>query len=149
MQITPANNTATVTWPSVDNAASYELVIKDKNGNVVCTLVFDASGILTSIAFQAPSRDGAPQHTQAAGFSFTVTGLDSGTGYDLTMTSKNATGQVIEEKTVSFTTEGDSPTGVDQINDKSEIINHKFIKDGQIFILRGDKTYTLQGQEVR
>ena len=25
----------------------------------------------------------------------------------------------------------------------------KVVRDGQIFILRGDKTYTLQGQEIR
>lgn len=28
-------------------------------------------------------------------------------------------------------------------------INHKYIYDGQIFILRGDKTYTLTGQEIK
>lgn len=33
-------------------------------------------------------------------------------------------------------------------NQKSEIINQKFLKDGQILILRGDKTYTLTGQRV-
>ena len=32
---------------------------------------------------------------------------------------------------------------------QSIIINHKLLIDGQIYILRGDKTYTLTGQEVR
>ena len=41
------------------------------------------------------------------------------------------------------------PMGINQItNDKWEMTN-KIIRDGQIFILRGEKTYTLTGQEVR
>ena len=38
--------------------------------------------------------------------------------------------------------------GIDDIiGDKTK--RAKFIQNGQIFILRGDKTYTLQGQEVK
>ena len=43
----------------------------------------------------------------------------------------------------------DGSTGIGEINQKSEIINQKFIKDGQLLILRGDKTYTLTGAEVK
>ncbi|MBR1515946.1 MAG: hypothetical protein IJ621_04265 [Paludibacteraceae bacterium] len=28
-------------------------------------------------------------------------------------------------------------------------MTNKLVRDGQIYILRGDKTYTLQGQEVK
>ena len=43
----------------------------------------------------------------------------------------------------------ETPTSIDQItNDKWQITN-KIIKDNQILILRGDKFYTLQGQEVK
>ena len=41
------------------------------------------------------------------------------------------------------------PEGIDNINHKSETINHKFIKDGQLFILRNGKTYTTSGAEVK
>lgn len=37
---------------------------------------------------------------------------------------------------------------IDSFN-KSDSSSRKFIKDGQIFILRGDKTYTVTGQEVK
>ena len=37
------------------------------------------------------------------------------------------------------------PEGIDNINHKSETINHKFIKDGQIFIERNGKTYNASG----
>ena len=147
VNVTPAENTAEVAWPAISGAATYELVIKDKSGNVICTLVFNANGQLTSIAF-APSRNGAPQQTQAAGFSFTVTGLESGTSYDLTITSKDNNGGTLDTKTVSFTTTGEAPQGIDQVP-SDQVQSTKVIRNGQIFILRGEKVYTLQGQEVK
>ena len=144
--VTPSENEANVIWPSVNGAASYELVIKDKDGNIVCTLIFNANGQLTSIAFNAPSRNGAPAQTQNAGFSFTITGLDSGTGYDLTLTAKDNSGNIIEETTIPFHT--DYPEGIENVHG-DEVQSTKVIKDGQVLILRNGKTYTMQGQEVK
>lgn len=146
VKITPSENEANVTWPSVNGAASYELVIKDKNGNIVCTLIFNANGQLTSIAFNAPSRNGVPAQTQSAGFSFTITGLDSGTNYDLTLTAKDNSGNTIEETTIPFHT--DYPEGIEDVQ-SDEVQSTKVIKDGQVLILRNGKTYTMQGQEVK
>ena len=148
VEVESTETTAAVVWPSVNDAASYELVIKDKKGNVVCTLVFNEKGQLTSIVYNAPGRRSLSQ-TQADGFSYTVTGLDSGTDYDLTITAKNSSGATLDQKTISFTTSG-SLTALDQvINQKSTITTQKFIKNGQLFILREGKIYTMQGQEVR
>ena len=146
VKITPSENEANVIWPSVTGAATYELVIKDKNGNIVCTLIFNANGQLTSIAFNAPSRNGAPAQTQSAGFSFTITGLDSGTNYDLTLTAKDNSGNTIEETTIPFHT--DYPEGIEDVQ-SDEVQSTKVIKDGQVLILRNGKTYTMQGQEVK
>ena len=53
-----------------------------------------------------------------------------------------------EDKTITAYFE-EIQEAIDQVtNDKSQTTN-KIIKDGQLFILRGDKTYTLQGQEVK
>lgn len=42
------------------------------------------------------------------------------------------------------------PTAIQQVaNQESQVINQKFIKDGQLLILRNGKTYTVQGQEVK
>ena len=147
--ITPSENEVEITWPSFIGAASYELVIKDKDGNIVCTLIFNANGQLTSIAFNAPSRNGVPAQTQNAGFSFTITGLDSGTGYDLTLTAKDNSGNAIQTETISFvTTGGNVSTDIDQLQGY-KVQSTKVVKDGQVFILRNGKTYTMQGQEVK
>ena len=147
VKVEPTENTAEVAWPAVSGAATYELVIKDKGGNVICTLIFNAQGQLTQIAFNAPSRNNAPQQTQAAGFSFTVTGLEEGTSYDLTITSKDNNGGTLDTKTVSFTTTGE-PQGIEDVL-SDQVQCTKVIREGQILILRGEKVYSLTGQEVR
>ena len=144
VQVTPTENTANIIWPSVSGAETYELVIKDKSGNIICTLVFNAQGQLISIVFHAPGRD-MPQQTQTAGFSFTVTGLEEGQSYVLTITSKDNNGNTLDQKSVSFTT-GDEQ-GIEDINVNTKA--HKLLRNGQILILRGDRTYTVTGQEIK
>ena len=145
VNVSATETTATVVWPQINNAATYELGIKDQNGNVVCTLVFDSEGKLVSIAFSAPSRDNSTEQAQAAGFSFTVTGLESGTTYDLTITAKDSNDQTLQTTTQTFTTEG--LTSVEDVETAIDL--NKVIRNGQLFILRGDKTYTVRGQKVR
>ncbi len=146
VQVTPSETTATVAWPTVNGAETYEMVIKDKQGNVICTLIFNSNGQLTEIAFNAPSRNGAVEQTQATGFSFTVTGLEEGTAYELTLTSKDSNGTTLDKKTIAFNTTGG--TGVaDILSDNTPTT--KVLHDGKVFILRGDKAYTVQGQEVK
>ena len=146
LQIETGSTSVAVAWPAVEGAATYELVIRDKDGNIICTLVFDAQGQLTQIAFSAPSRDGAPQQTQASGFSFTVTSLEQGTSYDLTITAKDGNGKTLDEKKQSFHT--DWAEAIDEVAN-SEGVSHKILRNGQVLIQRGDKLYTLQGQEVK
>lgn len=146
VQISTTESSANIIWPSVSGAATYELVIKDKNGNIVCTLIFNAQGQLTSIAFHAPAKSNAPQQTQASGFSFTVTGLEQGTSYDLTITAKNSNGQEVDKKNISFHT--DSPQGVEDLHADSDK-PVKALMDGQIYILRGEHVYDTEGKMVR
>lgn len=145
VKTTTTENSVDVTWPAVTNAYTYELVIRDKSGNVICTLIFNSAGQLTSIAF-APARGEAPQKEQTAGFSFTITGLDAGTFYDLTITAKNEAGQELDKKNVSFHT--DSAEGIEDIHVGSDK-PVKALMDGQIYILRGEHVYDTQGKMVR
>ena len=149
VNVAPTESTATVTWLAVDGATTYELIIKDKSGNVICTLIFNAQGQLKQIVFSAPARHGTRQQTQATGFSFVVTGLEEGTEYDLTIVAKDGDGEQISSEKLSFTTSSKIPTAIDIITNEQSPITNKIIKDNQILILRGEKVYTLQGQEVK
>ena len=142
VQVVPTETTATISWPKVTGAYTYELVIHDGSGNIVCTLTFDAEGHLISLAFGAPARD---NDLQAAGFSFTVTGLKSGTAYSYTLQAKDSNGAVLQTETGSFTTLG--ADAVDHVTTDKQIT--KLIRGSQLFILRDGKAYTAQGQQLK
>ena len=146
--VEPNENSVNISWPQINGGFLYELTIRDNNGNVVCSLIFDAEGRLLSISFNAPSRNDVPQQAQAAGFSFTITGLNSGTVYSYTLITKNESGDVIETESGSFTTTGE-PQAIDQITNYPSSTTTKILQNGQVLILRGEKTYTLQGQKVK
>lgn len=151
VQVEPQDNAATLTWPTSNNAASYTIQIT-KDGVVFCTLIFNANGQLIGIAF-APGRDGeahAPAALMTAnGLQFTVTGLDSGTQYGYSVTAKDSNDQPVATYSGEFTTTSEGvTTGVDNVP-SDDVPCTKVIRNGQIYILRGEKVYTLQGQEVK
>ena len=146
--VTPSSTSASLIWTLISNAATYELVIRDMNGNVICTLTFNALGQLTGIAF-APNRSRETQQTQAAGFQFTVSGLNSGTTYEYALTAFDENDNIIETLTGTFTTTNDVSTDIEQMNEDALNIPQKIMRDGNVYILRGDKVFTLHGQEVK
>ncbi len=151
LTITPSDNTVDIVWPTITGATTYELIIRDTDGDIVCTLIFNAQGHLTQIDFAAPARTNAPEQTQTAGFAFTVTGLNSVTTYNYTITSKDVNGKVLDTKTGTFTTDGIGvATNLEHSNtnaDKKQSI--KVIHNGNVYILNGGNTYNLQGMEVK
>ena len=149
--VEPQDNAATVTWPTSENAASYTIQIT-KDGVVFCTLIFNANGQLTGIAF-APSRDGQAQAPAALmtanGLQFTVTGLESGTQYGYNLTAKDTNDQTIATYSGEFTTTSEGiATGVEDVQGNN-VQCTKVVRNGQIFILRGEKIYSVTGQEVK
>lgn len=146
--VTPSDNEAVFVWRADESAATYNLEIR-KDGEVFCTLIFNAQGQLTSIAF-APARNGqthrAAEQT-GAGFRFTVTGLSESTHYTFGMTVKDATNATLQTYTGEFNTTGVA-TGMEQTADNQSVTAQKIIRDGQVYIRRGDKIYTVMGQCV-
>ena len=147
--VQPEETTAQFTWPTESNAGSYTIQIT-KDGEVFCTLIFNANGQLTGIAF-APGRDDnrAPAATTTAngGMQFTVTGLDAGTTYAYTVTTKDTNERVIATYEGSFETNGTMEDGIEDV--QTSVAPKKVVRDGQIYILRGEKVFTLQGVEVK
>ncbi len=152
--VEPHDNSATVTWPTSNNAATYTIQIT-KDGVLFCTLIFNANGQLTGIAF-APGREGA-YHAPAAimtanGLQFTVTGLNSNTKYSYSVTAKDGNDVPVATYSGEFTTTSEGiATGVEEVSsslpggERGRLILH----NGQIYILRGEKVYSITGQEVR
>ena len=154
VQVEPQDNAVTLTWPTSNNAATYTIEIT-KDSIVFCTLIFNANGQLTGIAF-ALDREGT-YHAPAAimtanGLQFTVTGLSSNTLYGYSLTTKDAANQALATYSGDFTTTGGGVTT--EIDNTSFLLydgtegTRKIIRNGRILILRGDKTYTTTGQET-
>ena len=151
--ITPGSTDVTITWPTEEGADTYTIVIK-KDGEVVCTLTFNAEGQLLNIAF-APGRDGnrpAQYAEQVAnsGFRFTVTGLEEDTSYDYTITTKDASGNSLTTHSGEFTTYSNTPSDLENLDTQSPKTDcQKLLRDGQLFILKDNKVYTIMGQEIQ
>jgi hypothetical protein len=145
--VVPGTNDVTITWPTEDNADNYTIVIK-KDGEVFCTLTFNAEGQLLNIAF-APGRDGnhPAQYAEQAvnGYRFTVTSLESGTKYGYNIDVKDASNKTIKSHSGEFTTQ--STTAVDNITTTTANIQ-KIIHDGQFIIVRDGVEYNAVGQEL-
>ena len=145
--VSPGINNVTITWPTEGNADTYTIVIK-KDGEVFCTLTFNAEGQLLNIAF-APSRDGnhPAQYAEQAGkgYRFTVTSLESGTKYGYNIEVKDASNKTIKSHSGEFTTQ--STTAVDNITTNNANIQ-KIIRDGQFIIVRDGVEYNAVGQEM-
>ncbi len=147
--ITPSSNDAVFVWRADDAADTYTLQIT-KDDEVFCTLVFNANGQLCSSAF-APSRNGHPAaraaEQTATGFRFTVTGLSKQTHYAFEMKVKDKNDQLLQTYTGEFDTTADTPSDVGNVSSEQNTIR-KVVRDGQVLIIRGDKTYTATGIEV-
>ena len=140
VEVTPAATSAQLTWPTVNEAAYYEIVITDTDGNVVGSLTFNSKGEMTGKHF-APAKN-----VETNAFVYNVTGLEENTTYNYMITAKDEEGNVLDTKSGSFVTNGGSE-GFDEVQLNSECT--KILRDGQVFILRGEKTYTVTGQEVK
>lgn len=146
--LNPSDNDVEIIWPQDPSATTYTIEIR-KDDDLVCSLVFDANGVLQSIRFSAPSRsqESTTAQAQAAnnGFSFVVEGLESGTTYHYTINAQNSAGNILQTYSGTFKT-----TGIEMsMNDAG--MNQtptKFIRDGKVVIRQGNKHYTATGIEL-
>ena len=151
IQAEPTSNSVVLEWPVVINAVVYTIEIR-KNGELICTLSFNSNGQLMNVQFAMPARNRANAPKIATetvnGWSYTIAGLEPNTAYSYTVIAQNSESETIYNNSITFTTQQDTPTGIEETNAMLDT-PQKIMIDGQILILRGDKTYTLQGQEVK
>ncbi len=133
--IAPAKDNAKFTWPVVDKAVSYTLEITFE-GEVFCTLDFNAYGQLTALNFKR-SAEVAP----ATGFQFTVTGLENDTEYGYILEAKDSENKVLDTYTGTFTT--GTSTAVEEVSPASIKVSEGTISADADFSI-----YNTVGQDV-
>ena len=144
------DNSVTLTWPAVNGAETYTIEIK-KNGDLICTLVFNANGQLISMNFAAPARNGKGRNIPAAeqsanGWEYVITGLEENASYTYSFTAMGTNGNVLLKQSVNFST--GSSQGIDDVQGDNAQCT-KLLRNGQIYILRGEKVYNAQGALVK
>ena len=147
-------SSAEVSWVQNFSATGYiwTLYLDEAKTQRFMSMTFDAIGHLTNIDFGsnlAPKRAPAlyngedEENRYAEYYSFTITGLSPDTKYYYTRQSLNGY-EVIDEENGSFKTQQAAAlSGALQQNGERRT---KFIRDGQMYILREGKKYDLTGK---
>ncbi len=81
--------------------------------------------------------------------SYDLTELDAATTYFFTIEGVDEAEQVISAQAGVFTTEGTIPSLIEQPEGTAPLTTTKIIKNGHLFILRGEKVYNAQGALVK
>lgn len=153
-------SSAEVSWVQNFSATGYiwTLYTDEAKTQRLMSLTFDTNGHLVNIDINSshmPSRmpalsneddENGTEKRFAEYYTFTITGLSAETKYYYTRQSLNGT-EVIDEESGSFTTQQAAAlSGALQQNGERRT---KFLRDGQMYILREGKTYSVTGQEVK
>lgn len=160
-----AETTAYFTWPTDENAQSYQIDIY-KDGGVFCHLTLGDKGQLLGISFSAPERKSNLDLAET--FSFLVTGLDAATRYNFVLSALDANGTPLHVYIGDFATTGyngltrgggdeviptppiipsnpELNTDVRDVPDNTDTLPAKCYRDGQLLIITGGNRYSLQG----
>ena len=169
--VDPAQTSAVFMWPTDSSANTYQIDIY-KDGATFCHLTLGPTGTLVGISF-APSKNASSDTTVPSSLSFNVTGLDAASRYNYVLSTLDANGTPLHVYIGDFATlgyqgelqgdgleviptppiipsnpEAQAPTGIEQ-TDEEQCPNGVVLMNGQLFIRRDGKTYSVTGQIVQ
>ena len=141
---------ATIKWPKRDEAVTYTVKIELEEV-AKQTYVFNGVGQLANAAFGAPGKDGDTRGVVTAaraiadGWIYTFEGLEPNTNYKAIVKAEDASSVELYEYSTTFKTL--KRQAIDQVS-SDKVQCTKELRDGQLLIRRGDKTYTVSGQVI-
>lgn len=147
--IVSSSDLIVVEWPSIDGVDTYVVAIVE-GSDTICSLNFDTQGFLLSVRYNLPSCNRSVKNNKATqtanGWQYIITGLDANKQYTYIITAKSNNVPVFTQSVVFNTSS--IATSTEDVQDV-EKITKKILRDGQIIIMRSDKSYTVMGQETR
>ena len=141
---------ASIKWPKRDEAVTYTVKIELEEV-AKQTYVFDGVGQLATTAFGAPGKDGATRGVVTAaraiadGWIYVFEGLEPNSNYKAIVKAEDASSVELYEYSTTFKTL--KRQAIDQVS-SDKVQCTKELRDGQLLIRRGDKTYTVSGQVI-
>ena len=153
VQTEPDEQSVFFTWPSVEGATSYTLIIwaNEERTEKVCTLVFNSMGQLIEINFSknAPANRRNAVSEAMSTLSFRVTGLNESTAYWFTITASDNWETVLYSYIGSFQTLGKQmPTDIRSTTGTPSDATRKYISNGQLFIKKNGILYDEKGNII-
>ena len=144
--------TATLKWIP-DTAVSQYNINVYTGGVLFAHYEVDSVGQIISSQMFAPSvyqqkMDSTSSSTDV--FVISLEGLSAGTDYNYSIVGTNSQGAPIYHEEGSFTTQDEDEEGLfDAIADDPRKQAVKILRDGQLYILRNDRIYNLNGTEMQ
>lgn len=154
VQTEPDEQSVFFTWPSVEGATSYTLIIwaNEERTEKVCTLVFNSMGQLIEINFSknAPANRRNAVSEAMSTLSFRVTGLNESTAYWFTITASDNWETVLYSYIGSFQTLGKQiPTAVESSLQSEQNRSKKMLINGKCLIEYNGKRWNMNGQPIK
>ena len=150
VEVEPQETEVTFTWPAVSGGASYTLIIwaNKERTEKVCTLQLAADGTLLEIDFSKAPRRAPAAYWAAPVLNTTIENLLAGTQYWYTLEAYDEVGLLLDTTHGSFRTKGTSEgtEDIDFIGEKENV--HKFLRDGQIYLIYEGRMYDVRGQLI-
>ena len=143
--------TATLKWIPDTIVAQYDINVYT-GGVPVAHYVVDGAGNIVSSQMFTPSIYQQKMDSTASTTDYyviSINGLTASTSYTYTIDGKDANNVPVYHEAGQFTTLSGEEGFFDALPDKQSSHARKFIKDGRLFILRGEEVYNVQGALVR
>lgn len=142
------DNYVQISWQSVQNARRYEISI-NKDSIIVYQLTFDSYGHLTDYKHSIPNRNRiSATKLESQGWQYTIEDLTPNTYYTYKIEAFTYNNSIIASYEGEFTTYPDATVDINNIQEDKKN-SDKLLRDGQIYILRGDKIYSITGNEIQ
>ena len=146
VSVEPQDTVAVISTPYVNFVHSFSLIIwaDEARTQVLLVITYDAEGHLLNV-----TRPSTVRRIPAAGMeiSFEVNGLKPNQVYHYTLVACEDDGSILTSLNSAFET-ATIVTDVQNVTG-DPAMTLKILRNGQILIIRGNKTYTITGQEIK
>ena len=146
-------NTIYIKWPEVAGATTYVISIISEDGSMAYDVYVNKDGKVTSYVKKA-TRPTVQYKLEESidGFGLEVNGLGIGQKYNITVIAKDDV-HILATYSTSTYTVSQVTTPINEpiidVTEENSTKVRKLLRDGQIIILRENKTYNMLGKELK
>ena len=144
-EVEPTDTTVVITTPYVEYVSTFTIIVWADAEHTQCVAIisYTSTGQIVSVTYPKAVR----RATRNSDISLEICGLEPNTQYYCTLMACDDDGSSLQTVENTFTTTEAISTDIDSID--SIITPVKIIRDGQLFIQRGNELFNAQGARVK